>query len=212
MLVSVAQEIFDFQKFLKVSNDWSACFFKIINLKLPNFLIIYLENSLCISFSYVFAGATEDDNEEEPIMDGAADPNQVPVEEDELRQPFLQRQQLMKTARRYRTRKSQKFSASLTASQTQSLNASLSISHRLQTVNREYQKQNTLTRSRSNTATSVNEDVNAAETKVPYHTIIIDCAPITFVDSMGTRALYQVIACMYCIRELIFIFTYDVFI
>ena len=47
-------------------------------------------------------------------------------------------------------------------------------------------------RKRSNTATSVKDDNAVKETIVPYHTIIIDCAPITFVDSMGTRALYQV--------------------
>jgi len=71
--------------------------------------------------------------------------------------------------------------------------ASTSFSHRLQSVSRAYKKQSTLTRSRSNTAASTKDGDTVAETDVPYHTIIIDCAPITFVDSMGIRALYQVL-------------------
>ena len=148
-----------------------------------------------MSFSSVFVGANEEESDgNEPVVDNAAThPNQSPVEEDELTKPFLQRQQLMKTAKRYQTRRAQKSSAaSLTRSHSLSLNASVSISHRLQSVSREYRRQNTLTRSRSNTATSVKDDNAVTETNVPYHTIIIDCAPITFVDSMGTRALYQV--------------------
>ena len=47
-------------------------------------------------------------------------------------------------------------------------------------------------KSRNNIAASVKDDNDVTDAKVPYHTIIIDCAPITFVDSMGTRALYQV--------------------
>ena len=50
-------------------------------------------------------------------------------------------------------------------------------------------------KSRNNIAASVEDDNDVTDSKVPYHTIIIDCAPITFVDSMGTRALYQVIQC-----------------
>ena len=132
----------------------------------------------------------EDNDREEPTID--TPPNQNLVEEDELTKPFLQRQRLMKTAKRYQTRKSQKSSSTASRSHSLSLNASLSISHRLQSVSREYRRQSTLTRSRSNTATSVKDDNAVKETNVPYHTIIIDCAPITFVDSMGTRALYQV--------------------
>lgn len=41
------------------------------------------------------------------------------------------------------------------------------------------------------------DEDDVTELNVPYHTIIIDCAPITFVDSMGTRALYQVTDCFY---------------
>ena len=72
-----------------------------------------------------------------------------------------------------------------------------SISCRLQRVSRKYQEQNTLTRSRSNTATSMKDENDGAVTNVPYHTIIIDCAPITFVDSMGIRALYEVTVWLY---------------
>jgi len=59
---------------------------------------------------------------------------------------------------------------------------------------REYQRQS-MRKSRNNIAASVKDDNDVTDAKVPYHiyTIIIDCAPITFVDSMGTRALYQVI-------------------
>ena len=130
----------------------------------------------------------EGDNTTEPVADNQA----IDDDDNESTQPFIQRQQLVRTARRYQTRKTQqKPSASLIKSQSLTLNASISISQRLQNVSREYRKQNTLTRSRSNTATSVMDD--GSGTNVPYHTIIIDCAPITFVDSMGTRALYQVI-------------------
>ena len=152
---------------------------------------------LCVSFSSVFVhvGANEEDNDEnEPVIDNETNSNQSPPEENELTQPFLQRQKLMKTAKRYQTRRTLNKSsvASLTRSHSLSLNASVSLSHRLQSVSREYRRQNTLTRSRSNTATSVKDDNAVTETNVPYHTIIIDCAPIAFVDSMGTRALYQV--------------------
>ena len=144
---------------------------------------------------YVFSSAflisqDEGDDTTEPATDNQS----IDKEDDdnELTKPFIQRQQLMKTAKRYQTRKTQqKPSASLIKSQSLNLTASISLSQRLQNVNREYRKQSTLTRSRSNTATSVRDD--GSDTNVPYHTIIVDCAPITFVDSMGTRALYQVI-------------------
>lgn len=73
--------------------------------------------------------------------------------------------------------------------------ASTSISHRLRSVSRAYQRYRASTRSRSNTATSKNSRNTATviDNNLPYHTIIIDCSPITFVDSMGTKALYQVI-------------------
>ena len=71
-------------------------------------------------------------------------------------------------------------------------NASPSLSHRLQSVSRKYQ-QNTLRKSRSTTsAGGVKNENDGSDSSVPYHTIIIDCAPITFVDSMGSRALYEV--------------------
>ena len=144
---------------------------------------------------YVFSSAflisqDEGDDATELVTDNQS----IDKEDDdnELTKPFIQRQQLMKTAKRYQTRKTQqKPSASLIKSQSLNLTASMSLSQRLQNVSREYRKQNSLTRSRSNTATSVRDD--GGDTNVPYHTIIIDCAPITFVDSMGTRALYQVI-------------------
>ena len=131
----------------------------------------------------------------EATEDDQTDHDQLLVEDDdnELTKPYSQRQQLMKTARRYQTRKTQqKPPDSLIRSHSFGHSASMSISHRLQTVSREYRKQSTLTRSRSNTATSMKDDNDGADVNVPYHTIIIDCAPITFVDSMGTRALYQV--------------------
>lgn len=74
--------------------------------------------------------------------------------------------------------------------------ASPSLSHRLQSVSRKYQ-QSTLRKSRSNTsAGGATNDNDGSDTSIPYHTIIIDCAPITFVDSMGSRALYEVCDCM----------------
>ena len=164
-----------------------------------NSKLLCVTHNVCHVYSSVFAGANEEEDNDgkEPVIDNETNPNQSPLdEENELTKPFLQRQQLMKTAKRYQTRKTLKSSvASLTSSHSLSLTASLSISHRLQSVSREYRRQNTLTRSRSNTATSMKDDDAVTETNVPYHTIIIDCAPITFVDSMGTRALYQV-----CIR------------
>ena len=160
-------------------------------------ILYYGHLIICIFSSAFVTTQDEGDNTTEPVAD-----NQTIDDDDdddnELTRPFIQsqRQQLVKTAKRYQTRKTQqKPSASLIRSQSLSLNASISISQRLQNVSREYRKQNTLTRSRSNTATSVRDD--GSDTNVPYHTIIIDCAPITFVDSMGTRALYQVIDNVY---------------
>ena len=101
---------------------------------------------------------------------------------------FIQKQ----SAEHFKTSKETQQSSSCSLrSNSNSLNVHPSISHRLQTVSREYQRQS-MRRPRSNTAASVKDDNAVTETNVPYHTIIIDCAPITFVDSMGTRALYQV--------------------
>ena len=87
----------------------------------------------------------------------------------------------------------------------QSITRSASISLRLQNVNKAYQKRLSLRRSRSNTANSVTDNVEDAKPKsLPYHTIVIDCAPITFVDSMGTRALYQVCVCV-CVCACVFV-------
>jgi len=150
----------------------------------------------------LWSPCSKDNDGVEPVTDG--DANENPIEDDRLTKSLAHQQQLMKTAKRYQARKTQQTTASLTRSLTKSLtssvtsshnfsqSASLSISHRLQSVSRAYKKQSTLTRSRSNTAASTKDEDTVAETNVPYHTIIIDCAPITFVDSMGIRALYQV--------------------
>ena len=93
----------------------------------------------------------------------------------------------------YNSNENQTSSSSLISSH--SVNASPSLSHRLQSVSRKY-KQNTLKNSRSSTSVGIRSENNGGDTNVPYHTIIIDCAPITFVDSMGSRALYEVCHCM----------------
>ena len=50
-----------------------------------------------------------------------------------------------------------------------------------------------LTKSHHRNSIDTNNIVDeSVENSLPYHTIIIDCAPITFVDQMGAKALYQV--------------------
>ena len=143
--------------------------------------IIISSICMCLSFSSV---TSEHYSRADPTSENTTFTHHQPVEESFVHQPFT------KIAKHYHTHKTHKSSAKSTRSHSPRLNATTSISHRLQSVKRAYQKQSNLTRSHGNIATSVkNEDDN----DVPYHTIVIDCAPMTFVDFMGARALYQVI-------------------
>ena len=76
-----------------------------------------------------------------------------------------------------------------------------SLSYRLRSVSQAYHHQhNTLTRSYHHNTNSMDTNSIVEESmknSLPYHTIIIDCAPITFVDQMGAKALYQV--CIVCV-------------
>ena len=142
--------------------------------------------------------------QQSPVSDDNDDDN-------ELTKPFLNgpSRRLNKTERRYQTRKTQQRDSLKQDSMglSQNFSCSASISLRLQNVNKAYLKWLSITRSRSNPASSVTDGAQEeAEPKsLPYHTIIIDCAPITFVDSMGTRALYQVCLCV-CVLHIYFCF------
>ena len=65
--------------------------------------------------------------------------------------------------------------------------------NRLRSVHEAYHHNLTKSHHRNSNSTDSNNIVDELmENSLPYHTIIIDCAPITFVDQMGAKALYQV--------------------
>ena len=75
-----------------------------------------------------------------------------------------------------------------------------SLSHRLRSVSKAYHHQhNTLTKSHHHNTNRMDIIDESLEYSLPYHTIIIDCAPIAFVDQMGAKALYQVCVCSVCV-------------
>ena len=103
---------------------------------------------------------------------------------------FPQKQPILTQYKSGKHNENQRLSAS--ESTISSLKVGPSLSRRLQAVRRKYLKQKR--RSLGKKAANLKDDNDVTDSKVPYHTIIIDCAPITFVDSMGIKALYQVIA------------------
>jgi len=72
-----------------------------------------------------------------------------------------------------------------------------SLSHRLRSVSQAYHHQhNTLSKSHRHHMDNSIVDESVGNS-LPYHTIVIDCSPIAFVDQMGAKALYQVCVCVH---------------